>query len=279
MNRINIVVIAIISIIISACSDFSKEKPVARVYQKYLYPSDFKKNFPQDMTPQDSVQLANAFIQSWIKNAVILHQAETTLSEEDNKSLNELIEKYRESLVLYKYESHEIEQKGDTIVSDTEIENYYNENKRNFILSESIVKVNYIFLPVTDKKPSPYFKKLMNNSYKSDELIKYCDDNAIGYSLNNDWKLLRNINPLLPANLQFNENNISKSKFIDSKDSHYRYLIYLKDCYTVNNISPLEYVKDNIRNIIINKRKKQLINNIEQNLYKTAFDKNEIEIY
>jgi hypothetical protein len=43
-------------------------------------------------------------------------------------------------LLIYKYEEQMLRDRLDTVVSDAEIEQYFNQNASNFVLEENIVK-------------------------------------------------------------------------------------------------------------------------------------------
>ena len=53
---------------------------VAKVYDKYLYLKDIKHIFSQNETKQDSAELARLYINTWIKNQLLLRQAEMNLT-------------------------------------------------------------------------------------------------------------------------------------------------------------------------------------------------------
>jgi len=46
-----------------------------------------------------------------------------------------------------------------------------------------------------------------------------------------------------------------------------------------DNVSPLEFVTDDIRNIILNKRKVELAKKLEDEVYRVASDEKEFEVY
>jgi hypothetical protein len=46
-----------------------------------------------------------------------------------------------------------------------------------------------------------------------------------------------------------------------------------------DNISPLEFVKDDIRNIILNKRKVDLAKKLEDEVYNNAISEKEFEVF
>ena len=275
---------ALIIMMTVACShaDHKEEVPVARVYKHYLYLSDFEDIFPEGVTPQDSAQLAKSYIASWVRNQVTLHTAEKNLNADDMKQVDELIDNYRQSLILYHYNNHVIDSKGKITVSNAEIESYYDHYPNNFTLSECIIKTKYLIIPASNNTKSNFFKKYLTSkdSLDIDELVKFSNDFAINSSFDENWHTLDYVNDILPGNQQITENQIANGKtFFDINNDINRYIVYIADYIPSGNISPLDYVKDNIHNIIINKKKKQIVEDNDAMLYKDALDNNNIEIY
>lgn len=130
---------------ISSCKGFKKEsrKAVAKVYDFYLYEDELLEEIPFGLTERDSTIYATNFINNWISQKLLLHQAESNLSDL-RKDFSEQLEEYRQSLTIYAYERELILQKLDTLVSEEQIESFYAENKVVFLLKENIVKVVYI---------------------------------------------------------------------------------------------------------------------------------------
>ncbi len=119
------------------------QKAIARVFEKSLYASDIKEILPKNSTPKDSEIFVKSYIQQWITNELILHQAEGNLSN-DEKNIQKEMDEYRKNLLVYRYETELVRQKLDTAVAMQDIETYYNSHTQNFMLKENIVKVSYV---------------------------------------------------------------------------------------------------------------------------------------
>ena len=103
------------------------DKPVAAIYDNVLYQSDLQDILYDGISVNDSIVRTKAFIDNWIRRQLLIHQAENNLDKSELDCLKE-IEDYRNSLIIYKYESLLISQNLDTVVSDEEIEKYINDN-------------------------------------------------------------------------------------------------------------------------------------------------------
>jgi hypothetical protein len=72
---------------------------------------------------------------------------------------------------------------------------------------------------------------------------------------------------------------LKKSNFIELKDSLGVYLMQINDVLLRNDTAPLEYVKPTIDQIVINKRKLEIIRELEKDITKDAIKNKQFEIY
>lgn len=263
------------------CVNPKKENgdPIARVYDKYLYISEVEDIFPENINPTDSMQLLIAYADRWVKKQLLLNRAEKNLNE-GQKNVSKQIEDYRSSLLIFKYEQEFIRQRLDTIVSDGEIEHFYNENALNFMLSESIVKALFIKIRLDD----PYYEKI-KSLYKSNKEadIKTLDNLAyqvaIKYDFFNDkWIPFSRILRELPEPLNNPERYLLYNKSIEMNDGTHAYLISFRETMHQGQQAPIGFEKKNIQSIIINKRKQRLIMDLESKIYTDARNHNHFNI-
>ena len=72
---------------------------------------------------------------------------------------------------------------------------------------------------------------------------------------------------------------LKKSNFVQLKDSLGVYLMQINDVLLRNDTAPLEYVRPTIDQIVINKRKLELIRELEKDITKDAIKNKQFEIY
>ena len=101
------------------------------------------------------------------------------------------------------------------------------------------------------------------------------------YSLNDSiWIKVSQVIDKIPVINAENKNELlKKSNFIQLKDSLGVYLMQINDVLLRNDTAPLEYVKPTIDQIVINKRKLELIKELEKDITKDAIKNNQFEIY
>jgi len=256
-----------------------KGEVLARVYKYTLYASDLADLVPDGSTEADSLRITSNYINSWVHDMVLMQKAEQNLSAQQ-KNVEKQLEDYRRSLVIYAYEKELVRQKLDTVVGAEEIENYYLQNEQNFQLKDNIIKVVYVKV---DKK-APQLAKL-RTLYKSDkpqdlqELEKYCRQFAQNYFLDEDaWLLFDDLLKEIPIETYNKELFLQNNRFVEVADSASYYFVNIKGFKIKNSLSPLAFERENIRNIILNKRKQELIDRMKKDLYRQAMDDGEIVI-
>jgi hypothetical protein len=256
------------------------EKPIARVLDRYLYRSDMAGFIPEGITGPDSIAMVRDFKERWVRNQLLLNKAELNLTDEE-KNVEQQIENYRSSLLIYAYEQSYIRQHLDTVVTSAEIENFYKENQSNFILNGALMKGVFIKIPV--KSPDAYKVRQWYRSDNPDNIKSlegYCFKYATVYDHFNDgWVKLNEVLPMIPAVPGNSESSIISRRYIETRDTAFLYFLNAKEIALSGNVSPLEIVKNDIESIILNKRKISLINELESNIYSDAQNRDHFTIY
>ena len=278
-----ILLFALLTFMVSWCSLFKtskKEPQLASVGNEYLYLSDIKGLIKPGLSKTDSLIMLNSLVEKWVRKQLIVQKAELNLSENEKDVAKEL-EEYRTSLIIFKYEQKLIKEKLDTVVDEKEIAQYYKQNTQNFTLSFDIVQAQYLKLPL--KAPNLEKVKLWLKSENAEDMKQlegYCFQYAIKYDyFNEEWINFDNIRMLLPVKLPFEDQNLRNNQFIDVKDSIYQYFVFIKEFQPKGSISPFKYIKNDIKSIILLKRKQKLINDLENRIYFDALNKNNFTIF
>lgn len=270
-------------ILLASCKTFfnkSDERILARVQDDYLYESDLAGIVPSGTSPKDSLLLVQGYIDRWIRQQLLIQQAEKNLSDEQ-LDFSRQLEKYRNSLVIFEYENELVRQKLDTLVTDDEIQAYYDTNQQNFLLKSNIIRIQYVKLPV-GSAAIPKVKRLLDsdNPDDKDKLADICEKQASDYFLDDqNWMLFTDLLTQVPVKTYNQEEFLKNNKNISYQDSVSVYLVRFKDFRVKESISPLSFEKQRIKDILINKRKIDMITKMRDDLYTRALKKNDIEIY
>jgi hypothetical protein len=258
----------------------SKNKPVARVLDHYLYQSDLAGVVPSGISAADSSTITSDFIEKWVRNQLMLNKAELNLTDQE-KNVEQQIDNYRSSLLIFAYEESYLRQNLDTVISDKEVEEYYNENKVSFILGNSLMKGLFIKLPASSPQLYKVRQWIRSDDPQSIKNLEgYCFKFATVYDdFNNDWVKLDDLLGLMPTGSRLLESSILSLKFYETFDNTHVYFLGAKEIMASGTITPLQIVKKDISNILINKRKIKLINELESSIYSDAQNREHFNIY
>lgn len=263
-----------------ATEETDKGKIIATVYSYNLYESDLAGVVPAGLTAEDSTRRAENFINTWVREMLLLSKAESNLPANDPE-MEKKLRDYKNSLIIYAYETEIVQQKLDTVVTDEEIEQYYNDHSNDFQLRDNIVKVVYV--KVDQKAPNiPKLKTWLKSDKPADreELEKYCLQYATNYYLDdNSWLLFDDLLKEVPIETYNRELFLQNNRFVELSDSTHFYFVNIKGFMTRNSQSPLSFETENIRSIILNQRKLDLIETMHDDLYNEAVENNSITIY
>lgn len=256
------------------------EQAVARVYDKYLYRDDLKGVIPPGTSKNDSIESTAAYINNWIRQELLLKQAEDNL-DESGTDFTKQIEQYRNSLIVYAYESELIKQKLDTVVALAEIEEYYKQNQSNFHLRENIVLASYVIIN-KNSPAAPKVRSLLQSNRDADKekLQILCQENGADYMINTDtWISFADLTRKIPLTVDDQEDFLSKNKYYEVKDSITSYYVAISAYKSKESVSPMNFEVENIRTILLNKRKAELLSRMEEDLFNDAVKRNKYEIF
>ena len=280
----SLIIVFCFAVVFTGCNIFKKSderKPIARVNDNYLYEDDLKGLFSEGITGEDSTLIVQNYITEWATEQLLVDGAHLNLSEEKQNNFNKLVSQYKNDLFSKAYLEALVKKNLDTAVSNEEANEYYEANKDVFKLNEELIKFRYIHVEenIID------FETIKERFDKfEDEDKRALDSIAIqfkSYSLNDSiWVRMRQVISKIPGVNSENKNQLlKKSNFVQLKDSLGVYLMQINDVLLRNDTAPLEYVKPTINQIVINKRKLELIKKLEKDITKDAIKNKEFEIY
>ena len=283
MRKLSLAVLLATMFIVFGCRDYymkTERITIAECYGKKLYAEDLEGVVPAGMSKIDSLDRVNAFIDSWIRRQLLIHQAENNLPANE-RNFTKQLEDYRNSLIIYAYESQLIGKYLDTIVSDEEIAAYYENHKQNFQLRYTMVKVAYVAVD-SDNKHLKDFKKLMSNrdTLMLPQLNALAEHTAATSYFDVDtWMRLDELLERVPLEIYNTESFLKKNRFVSFEKDNLTYMVRFEDYLLEESVSPLEIEQANIKNILLLKRQKELLSKMNEDLYKKAEEENVFEIY
>ena len=256
------------------------DTPIVRVGNKELTKHDLYDIIPDGISKNDSIIFAQDFMNRWIRSELMLRKAELNLSPEE-KNVTKLLEEYRRSLLVNQYQQKMLQQKYTPMITDREINAYYDKMIDNFILNENIIKGVFIIIP----RSAPNIKDI-RKWYKSDKkedivnMEAYCFQNARKYDVFLEkWKPLSMINHQLPHPIANTGSFLKHNKSYETSDTVNYYFLSIRDYKLVHDKAPLEYVENRIKAILLNKKRINFINQLESDLYDEGLKQKIIKFY
>lgn len=259
----------------------SDEAPVARVYDTYLYRNELSGIAPPNLSDEDSAKLVEKYVDSWIKKQLMITKASARM-EFNEAEIERKVLDYKYALMVHEYEKYQVNKNLNREVTQQEIENYYKEKHENFLLKQNIVKCLFVKLPKEAPRLSR-IRTLLRGYPDSDmeEIKSYCFRFAVSSSLENDlWLNFDEVvksTPLasIPNKVQFLRDN----SFVETSDEKFVYFIKIIEYKIFDQVSPLEVIREDIVNIILNRRKIELAKQLEEEILNEGQLNNEFEIY
>jgi len=271
MKRDFYLIILIFSLL-SGCTYFSKSSQgdvvIAKVGDKLLLRHDLASALQGGITKADSVNQAKDYIQRWIKQELMLQMAEENLSE-DQKDVQRELDEYRTSLIIHRYQQQLISQKLDTVLTASDIRQFYDLHPERFILEQHIVKAIYIEVPKNVAKVDQLKRWMSSLDDKSrTELEKYSFQFATKFDyFNEQWIDFSQIRSRMPISETSPDAALKRKGFIEIYEGNKYYLAAIKDYRLKGDKAPFEFVKDGIANLILNNRKMEFIEELQKNIY------------
>ena len=251
---------------------------LARVYNKSLYIKDLEGMFPPGTSAYDSSLITNAYTQRWVRDAVLLYEAENNLPKDLN--IDRLVRDYRSSLVRNNYEQVLLEQLMETEISKEELANFYDKNKIQYQLDNPIVKANVIVVPkIISVRDS--LKYLWKNATDVNlaRLKNICEEYELAHILDGSkWNEWENLAIYLPRNISFEEFS-KKGKDFSIQDGEFDVWVKILDSKKPQEIPPIEYVEEQLKRMLLLSRKTKLLEEKKEDMFDIAKRKGQIEIF
>lgn len=247
---------------------------IAKIGKEKLYKQEVEQMIKTPLSPEDSLAFMADYAEMWIKRELKRQNAEEFFTD---KTIEKMVEEYRASLLTYKYEQRYTSTVSD-MVSNTEISDFYNANKENFLLSTPMVKARVLRVPAGYKNRKQITKK-MNSSNSDDmlDVVSMADKDALQlYDFSKKWYYFDEVIDYMP----FVNKNESMDSFLENNrnlevsSSDYVYLLQIFEYKKTGSVMPAEFLEDQIRKIIINNRKMKILSHIEDSLYRVAIEDN-----
>jgi hypothetical protein len=262
-------------------NDQEDDAVMASVDQQYLRKSDLDLVNTSGLSSVDSANIINRYIQSWVRKQLMIKEAAKTMAF-DEAEINRKLLDYKYALMVYEFEKAYLEENLDKEVSISDIETYYEENSKNFSLKEIIVRINFLKMERNNNQNRNLERLLrLPEGQQKDAISNIALQQAINHFLEDStWVKIEDI--VINTPLATNSNLVGllrNEKLIMVEDERYKYYFRILDYKLQDQIPPLDFVKDEIIKILLNKKRVQLVEELQREIYNRALENNEFKIY
>ena len=253
---------------------------VAQVGSNKLYKSELERFIPNMIPVEDSVRLAEQFINSWAMDQLYLDVAEAQLSRAELDVSGEL-ENFRRSLLKYRYQQRYVNDRLDTLITDEQIRRYYASHEPEFELRRPVLKVRFVDVMKASPNKDAILRMMTSEDYddvqRADTLAK---STALRYFDGADtWmdagELAKFFGLDYTEMLSCLKGDMIRYEPEDRDDLMAAYVLDIRRTGT----APLEYCASRIRDILMSARKHELMNSLERDLLKDALEKKKFVVY
>ena len=262
-------------------SDTQEQVPMARVNDAFLYESDIDFSFVESQSKMDSIIYVQNIINNWATTQLLIDGAVLNLKKDTQTEFEQLVQQYKSDLYTSAYVEALVNKNLDTLISDQELDDVYNNNTQLFVLKEDLLKMRYV--NVNSKLSNlDEVKKRFKRFNAEDKVV--LDSIAIQfnsfYLKDSIWiKSEQVISKIKPLQLGFNKVLLKKPNFIQLKDSLGLYLMQVNEVLKRGSQAPKQYVLPTLKQIVINKRKLKLIKQLKSDIVNDAIKNKNFEIY
>jgi len=253
---------------------------VAEVGEQKLRKSELYFLNTQGQSAEDSTNLTQAYVQSWIRKQLMVKEASKN-PVFDESEINRKVLDYKYALIVYEFEKSYVDANLDNTFKEEEIVSYYEANKANFALKEVIVKAFYVQMEKSSNQNAAIERLLKNPEGKEKQLRELVKKAANNYFLEDStWVKFESIAQNTPLALEPNRVQLLRNKkVIVTEDDRYRHYFRILEYKLQDQIPPLEFVRDEISKILLNKRRIALTEQLQKEIYNRALENNDFKIY
>jgi len=246
---------------------------IAKVGDHSLYSNELPE-ISIELNTTDSAALHNGFVEQWVRKYVLVNEAESNLS--NSMDINSLVDDYRSSLLIDNYRQSYIFNNLDTTVSNSQLEEEYGQHGESFGLAANLYQIIWAKIDAKQTGLESFYRNWRRGS--ESKISTYCKEKAFSCMLESKWLTIEEVYNFLPEQ-KFASSRLKKGRELQQHFKGFEYFVKVNDIKYKGDSPPLAYLESKLRELIIHKRKKTLLNKLEADLYKRAIAAQKIKVY
>ncbi|NDV64566.1 peptidyl-prolyl cis-trans isomerase [Bacteroides sp. 224] len=254
-----------------------EENLLVEVNGEFLYKDDLQKVLPVGLSKDDSLLFAENYIRNWVEDILLYNVAKTNIP--NSEEVDKLVESYRKTLIIHTYQQELISQRLSSEIPERELTEFYENNKRLFILERPLVKGLFIRVPLAAPNMNDVRKWYKTETQEAIEYLeKYSLQHALSYDYFYDkWITLSEVLGKMPLKEVNQEDYVAKHRHIELQDTVSYYFLNVTDYLGVGDEKPYDFARPSVIEIITNMKRVNFIKDMKSDLYKEALKGNKIK--
>lgn len=272
----------IFGLLLGACAETYDHKgrtPLVELNGHFLYREDLQAVLPVSLSQEDSLQFSEHYIHNWVENTLLYEKAEHNIP--DGAEIDQRVENYRRALIMHTYQQALISQKLGDEISEEDLKVYYERNQAAFKLERPLVKGLFIKVPLKSADINKVRRWYRADSQEAvEELEKYQMQHAVKYEYFYDkWLSAADVLGWIPLQDDNAEEYLNTHRQVELKDTAFYYFLNIRDYRPAGEQEPFELARAQVKDMLLNMKQVQFMEQVKDDLYKQAEEKNEIKYY
>lgn len=227
----------------------------------------------------DSLRMANNYIDQWVRRQVKRQEAERVLAPEMGE-IERLVAEYRMSLLNNRLEQRYLSGRLDTLITNEVVKSYFDTHRKDFVMDRTILKGRIVRLPDKYRQSVKLFNLMGSKSKeKQQDFLDLCKKNGFELHTFEQWVDFSEFLSYLPVRRGKNYDYIlSGGEIRQMADADSKYFIDIKEVIRKGEPAPLERVEDMVRRLLYNRSRAEVVGQYNDSLYNAALLEGKIRI-
>ena len=279
--RTRLFIFCITGLLLSACADEpADDSPVvATMGDAALRQSEVSQHLPPGLSPEDSAKMAKRYIQNWAAEIALTEKADERIEDLDAQ-IESRLQAYARQLKIRLLKQQVLSERLNTKVSREELEQYYNANPGAFKANTTYYKYYYFS---TQNRDTPQVRERLRFENEADRQIvtDWLKQYGIDYKIDDSYReasAVQALDSLFPVYnlMMLPAKGPVKAHLNPNYDPVKLHFIYIDDIVRPGELKPLSMVSPLIKAMILEKRRRKIIDEFELPIVKEAQSRLEI---
>ena len=259
--------------------DHGGKTPLVELDGNFLYREDLQHVLPQNLSTDDSLLFAQHYIRNWAEDILLYQQALQNVS--NDAEIENLVYNYRKALIVHAYQQALLQERLAEELTEEELRDYYTNNVDAFKAESPLLKGLFIKVPLTAPQISQVRQWYRNGRQDAVEhLEKYSLQHAVKYEYFYDrWVPASEIWSWLPSKESDMDEFLKKNHHVELKDTAFWYFLNISEYIRTGEQEPYEVARPHVRNMLLNRRQVEFMNQVKSDLYREASEDGKIKCF